>query len=249
VTGTILRRDCGDGRIAVVLDNPPVNALTADLLHEFAETIHDLQRDGQCRAIVLQSSSEIFSAGLDLKQARDFDVDSQRKIVEGLNLAFHALFGCPKPTVAAVKGPAIAGGCFFVLASDYRVGSTKTKLGLAEVRVGAVFPVGPLEVARAMLGPNDLRRLMLTGQPMTSQVAKTSGILDEVVKVEEVQEVALKAASGLAANPPRTYAEIKHQMRGAVLDRIQRAMWHGANAPNRGWFNDETRAAMDKMIG
>ncbi|MEY8837939.1 enoyl-CoA hydratase/isomerase family protein, partial [Cribrihabitans sp. XS_ASV171] len=168
-------------------------------------------------------------------------------IVKGLNLGFLALFSCPKPTVCAVSGAAIAGGLFYVLAADFRIAHPGAKLGLAEVRVGADFPVGPMEIARATLDPNTLRRLMLTGQPMSAEEAHRDAVVDVID--EDPRARALSEAARLAQNPPKTYGSIKRQIRGHVIREIEQAMLNGANAPRDGWFNDETRDAMARMIG
>lgn len=245
----VQRRDHGDGVIELSLNRAPVNALSADFLMSFAEMLDDLATAQAVHALVLTSPFKVFSAGLDLKEAQHFDVAQQHAIVEGLNVGFLRLFAFPKPVVAAVEGAAIAGGLFFVLASDYRVAGPRAQFGLAEVRVGADFPVGPLEIARATLDPNDLRRLMLTGRPVDADAAARSGIVDELVAQDEVVARAIEMARDLACNPRATYAAVKRQIRGAVIERIELAMADGANAPDGGWFNDETRGAMRQMIG
>lgn len=238
-----------DGVIEIGLNRAPVNALSAGFLMEFAALIDRLGQDADVSAIVLSSPFKVFSAGLDLKEAQAFDLSAQHAIVKGLNIGFLALFACPKPTLVAVAGPAIAGGLFFVLASDWRIAGPRARFGLAEVRVGADFPVGPMEIARATLGPNDLRRLMLSGQPIGAEAARDAGIVDEMTDAGAERELALLRAREMAKLPPLTYASIKRQIRGAVIERIESAMAQGANAPEGGWFNSETKAAMARMIG
>ena len=176
---TLSTRDLGDGIVELQLGRGPVNALSADFLMGFAALITRLGADDAVRCIILSSPFKVFSAGLDLKEAQHFDLEQQQAIVRGLNEGFLALYACPKPVVASIGGAAIAGGLFFVLASDRRVAMTKSSFGLAEVRVGADFPVGPLEIAKASpLAPS--RRVILallissrttrkTWQPIRSQ--------------------------------------------------------------------------------
>ena len=237
------------GVACIRLNAPPVNALTAGNLMDFAGLIERLEVDDAVRAIVIASSCKVFSAGLNLKQAQAFSLAEQHAIVKGLNLGFLALFKCRKPTLAAVNGAAIAGGLFYVLASDVRLAVPKASFGLAEVRVGADFPLGPLEIARAMLSPNDLRRLMLTGQPMSADEAKISGIVDNIVPADTLLQDALAEAAALGQIPPNTYASVKLQIRGDVIDRIEAGIAAGANAPEGGWFTDETVPAMRSMLG
>jgi len=245
----IVVQDLGDGIACLTLNRAPVNALNPDFLQEFADHLDDLAKDGTVKAVVVNSASKVFSAGLDLKEAQGFDLTAQQAIVRGLNVSFTKLFAFPKPTIAAISGAAIAGGLFFVLASDYRVCVPRAQFGLAEVRVGADFPVGPLEIARASLGPNDLRRLMLGGQPVGAGAALAAGIVDAVVETADLKDAALKAALDYARIPPKTFAAVKMQIRAGTIAVIEAAMASGANAPADGWFNEETKGAMAAMIG
>lgn len=248
-TAALIRSDHPGGVTCLMLNAAPVNALTAEGLMAFARMIETLDADDAVKAIVLRSPFKVFSAGLNLKQAQHFDLAEQHAIVEGLNVGFLALFACRTPTVVAVNGAAIAGGLFYVLASDVRLASPQASFGLAEVRVGADFPLGPMEIARATLSPNDLRRLMLTGQPVSAERAKSSGIVDEIVPAEMLRDAALAQAAELAQIPPNTYATVKRQIRGDTIARIEAGIAAGANAPDGGWFNDETVPAMRKMLG
>ncbi|MDK3072659.1 enoyl-CoA hydratase/isomerase family protein [Sedimentitalea sp. JM2-8] len=245
----LTRIDHEDGVVEIRLGRPPVNALSAAFLSDFGRIIDSLGADDEVRAIMLSSEFKVFSAGLDLKEAQKFDLKDQHGIVKGLNEGFLSLFACPKPTVVAVNGAAIAGGLFFVLASDFRLAAPNVRFGLAEIRVGADFPVGPLEIARSMLGPNALRLLMLTGLPVDSAKAETLGLIDEIVPKDALWSRTMAAAKDLAQLPPRTYASVKAQIRGETIRRIQTAIDNGANAPEGGWFNDETVPAMKRMIG
>lgn len=246
----LIRTDHGDGIAGIALNRAPVNALSPEFLMGFAAMLDELEADPEVRAVVLSSPFKVFSAGLDLKEAQGFDLPAQHAIVEALNVGFLRLFTFAKPSVVAVGGAAIAGGLFYVLASDLRVAGPRAAFGLAEVRVGADFPIGPLEIARATLDPNTLRRLMLTGQPMRAEQALAAGIVDVLVDdTQAVMDRAVTEARALADLPSIAYASVKRQIRQPAVDIIESAMARGANAPEGGWFNDQTRAAMQRMIG
>ena len=249
-TDHLIRTNQPDGVTEICLNRAPVNALSPAFLFDLADTLKELETDEAVRSVVISSPFKVLSAGLDLKAAQNFTFEQQHSIVEALNVGFLALFAFPKPTVVAINGAAIAGGLFFVLSSDLRVAGPKASLGLAEVRVGADFPVGPLEIARATLSPDMLRRLMLTGQPIRANAAFAAGIVD--VLEEETETVlprALQEARTLAALPAIAYASIKRQIRGSAIATIEHAIQNGANAPAGGWFNAETKDAMQRMIG
>jgi enoyl-CoA hydratase/carnithine racemase len=242
-------RDLGDGIVELQLGRGPVNALSADFLMAFADLITELGQDEDVRAIILTSPFKVFSAGLDLKEAQGFDLAQQHAIVRGLNEGFLALYACPKPVIASVAGAAIAGGLFFVLASDRRVAMTKSSFGLAEVRVGADFPIGPLEIAKATLDADSQRRLMLTGQPIGCIAARNFGFVDIIAEdLEDLQAYSLAEARKLAELPSIAYAAIKQQLRGETIAKIRAAIEAGANQPEGGWFNSQTKAAMQRML-
>jgi enoyl-CoA hydratase/carnithine racemase len=241
----ITRIDHEDGVVELSLNSPPVNALTPEALFGYRDVLQDLGADDAVRAIVLSSPLKVLSAGLNLKAALDFDDTAQRAIVDGLNQGILAQYACPKPVICAAAGAAIAGGFFFVLASDHRIASPNAQFGLAEVRVGVDFPVGPLEIARASLSTNDLRRLILRGQPIGAEAALASGIIDKIVPREDVLAQALQDAAEFAALPSIAYASIKDQIRGDVIAKIKAAT-SGEAGP---WFNAQTRDAMQRMIG
>lgn len=245
----LIQSDLGGGITRLILNKAPVNALTPDYLMDFADRLDALRDDPTVKVVILASPFKVFSAGLDLKAAQRFGLGDERAIVAGLNIAFTNLFAFPKPVIAVIDGAAIAGGLFFVLGADYRLASKRASFGLAEVRVGADFPVGPLEIARAMLSPNDARRLLQRGQPYDVNAALAAGIVDQIAPSEDLMAVATKLAAEYAEIPPKTYAAVKHQLRGVTIEVIEKAMAEGANHPKDGWFNDETKAAMKKMIG
>ncbi len=242
-------KDLGEGVVELQLGRGPVNALSAEFLMDFADLIADMGKDAAIRAIILKSPFKVFSAGVDLKEAKEFDLDQQRAMVRGLNEAVLGLYSCPKPVVAAVGGAAIAGGLFFVLGSDVRVGYSKSAYGLAEVRVGVDFPVGPLEVAKATLDTNTQRRMMLTGQPIGPIAARNYGFVDIIAEdMEDLEIYSLREARKLAELPPETYASVKMQLRGETIARTKAAMAAGGNAPEHGWFREETAPAMERML-
>ncbi len=246
----LVRKDYGEGIVGIELNRGPVNALSPAFLMGMADMLTGMEQDDSVRAVVLSSPFKVFSAGLDLKEAQNYDLAQQHAIVEALNVAFLALFAFPKPVVAAVGGAALAGGLFYVLGSDLRVAGPRASFGLAEVRVGVDFPAPTMEIARATLGPNTLRRLMQTGQPIDAKQAVAEGIVD--VLEEDggiVLDRALAEARTLADIPSIAYASVKRQIRQPAITACEAAIAQGANAPEGGWFNAQTRDAMRRMIG
>lgn len=245
----VIRNDLGEGLVRLTLNRAPVNALTPPVLMEFAGVLNELAADDAVRAVVLQSAFKVYSAGLDLKAAQGFSREDRNAVVDALNAGFLTQYAFPKPLVAAIDGAAIAGGFFFVLAADWRVSGPAAQYGLAEVRVGVDFPVGPMEIARAELAPGDLRRLTLTGQPVSAAEAAARGIVDRLCDPEEVIAAAEAKAREMAESPRGTFGRIKRGIRAGAIAAIEAGMERIKNDPNRGGFDAEAVDAMKRMIG
>ncbi len=233
-----------DGVCTLTLDRPPANALNTEFLQEIESRFAGLENRHDVRAVVITGRGKIFCAGMDLKIIPGLSLAGQRAAITALNDTYGCVYSFPKPVVAAVNGHAIAGGLFFVLASDYRVGpEAGAQFGLTEVRVGVAFPVAALEIAKAELAPAISRRVLLGGQTVSSQVAVDWGILDEVVQPCDVLARALEQARLYAATPPKAYTTVKHQLRARVLARIERALADKGDPLLNNWITEETAAA------
>ncbi len=249
MTDTILHEMTDDGIAVMTLNRAPVNALNPEFLSEIEAYLKRLDSDNAVRAVVISSACKVFCAGLDLKEVVDYSVPKQTEIVDGLNSAFARLYGFPKPMIAATAGAAIAGGLFFVLSADYSVAREGARLGLSEVRVGANFPVGPLEIARDSLSKGAFRRILLSGLPVDAAEAFRMGFVDEVCAADQVMERAMTVARDYANLPPQTFAAIKAQMRAPALNVINETLKKNADPTRDGWFTSETVSAMKSALG
>ena len=246
--GWVIKENHGDGIVSLTMDCAPVNALTSENLMYLVKLLTELEADTSVRSLVINSSFKVFSAGINLKDAQNFSAVEQHAMVKGLNLTFSKLFQFSKPIIVAAEGAAIAGGFFFILTSDYRVAGPKSMYGLAEARVGVDFPRPLLEIARSMLGPAELRRLMQSGNPIRAEQALNCGVIDEIADVGEAFTRALIVAKDYANIPKNTYGRIKRQIRGISIDKINELMKDDSGVPKDGWNGDETKAAMNAML-
>ena len=246
--GTIDINTVADGVIAVRLDRPPVNALNPTFLAEIDRVFEALSADEAVRAVVLSGAGKTLSGGMDLKELLEFSAAEQEAMVAGLNRTLAALYGFPKPLICAANGPAIAGGLFFILTSDYCVANERAVFGLAEMRVGVRFPVGPFEIARQELAPHACRRIMLGGATHDAPTALQLGVIDEVLAADEVMTRATVVAGEYAALPPQAYAHTKRQLRGAVLERIAQVLSEDSDPMSVAWCTDETIVATKAVL-
>ena len=246
--GTLELNTLADGVIGVQLDRPPVNALNPAFLAQMDRVLEELSVDEAVRAVVLSGAGKTLSGGMDLKELLEFSTAEQEAMVGALNRTFGSLYGFPKPLICAANGPAIAGGLFFVLTSDYCVASERAVFALAEMRVGVRFPIGPFEIARNELAPHACRRIMLGGAMHDAPTALQLGVVDETVAADEVMNRAIAVAGEYAALPAQAYAHTKRQLRGEVLRRITSVLDDDSDPMSAGWTTDETVTATTAVL-
>ncbi len=225
---------------ASALDLELAEALVAEL-ERFAKSAH--------RALVLTGTSAIFSAGVDLPRVLRDGPGYAIRFLPALDRALRALWACPKPTVAAVNGHAIAGGALLALACDWRIGSAgKASFGIPELKVGVPFPPLALAIARAALTPRDFDELVLTGRYLQGDEALARGCVHELAPQELVLPQALARARELAAVPEATYAFHKHELRRRPLQDLEREGTYLLERTLAAWSSVEAQAAMQGYV-
>jgi len=197
-------------RVAVVTLNRPDkrNALSIELRVELADALASLGADEELGCVVLTGAGPAFSAGMDVTQFGG-DLDNRRRLVETSERMFGALAEFPLPLVAAVNGPAIAGGFVVALLCDVRIAGASARFGFPEV--GRHIPPS-YAAARAALAPAVARRLCLTGEVVGAMAAEQLGIVSEVVDDTSLAQRATELAAHVASASPWTVRELKRRI-------------------------------------
>jgi enoyl-CoA hydratase len=244
----VIEVDVTDGIGVVRLAHGKVNALDLELCRAIEATMRDLDAR-QARALVLTGSGRAFSAGVDLERIVEGGADYVAEYLPALVAAFRAVFDTSRPTVAAVNGHAIAGGCVLAAACDHRVMAAGAgTIGVPELYVGVPFPATALEIMQYVLGPVAARRAILDGRNRTAADALASGLVDEVAEPGDLLDRALAVADRLAtAIPADVFAHTKRQLHGDPSGRL-----NGEQATLRLWqtaaADGRIRAFMDRTV-
>jgi enoyl-CoA hydratase len=219
----LIEREDVDGVAVVRLAHGTVNALDLELLSAITSTFRSLLSD-EPRAVVLTGSGRAFSAGVDLWRIADGGADYLAAFLPALTAAFETVFGLDKPVVAAVNGPAIAGGCIFAACCDHRaIADVGAGIGVTELLVGVPFPVTAVEILRYAAGAPAARRAIIDAAVYEPAQALALGLVDEVVPAPALVGHAIAVARRLATTvPPDTYRLTKRQLHGETLERIER---------------------------
>jgi methylglutaconyl-CoA hydratase len=205
----------------VVADDPPIrtitlnrperrNAMTPEMQVELIAAMEDAVT-GDCRVIVFTGAGEAFCSGLDLavlRGMRDTTAVEHRVDAERIARLFRTLYDLPLPTIAAVHGPAIAGGAGLATICDFTLATPAAKFGFTEARIGFVPALVSAYLA-LQIGDKRSRDLLLTGRIFDAAEALRIGLITEVVAAEDLAARVQSLAAALIANSPQSLAATK----------------------------------------
>ena len=207
-----------EGAAIVTVDrSEAMNALDLEHLEALRDRLAELAADAEARVVVLTGAGErAFVAGADIKYMQGLDVLGARRWGELGHECGKLLETMPKPTIAALNGFALGGGCELALACDLRLASTNARLGQPEINLG-VLPGwgGSLRLARATtLG--FAKELVLTGRQVGAEEALERGLVNAVHEPGELMEKTLELCRTLAAKSPVALAYAKEAVNLAL---------------------------------
>ena len=206
---SIERRD--DGVAVVRLQNPKVNAISSEVLRQIRAAVDALNANLP-GAVVVTGGDRLFAAGADITEFKGPD---EARSIGGLFLdAFNALAALPRPTIACISGFALGGGCELALACDFRIGSSKAKLGQPEILLGIIPGGGGTQRLARLVGPAVAKDLIFSGRQVAAEEAQRIGLLDRVTEPDDLEAAALAWAAELAAGPSAAIGLAK-----AAIDR------------------------------
>jgi enoyl-CoA hydratase len=201
-----------DGIAAVVMENPPVNALPVAGWFALARTLRDLGDDPAVRVVILRAQGRGFNAGVDIKELQaSTDHAALVGVSRGCAAAFAAVYECPVPVIAAVHGFCLGGGIGLAGNADIIVASEDATFGLPEVDRGAL---GAATHLSRLVPQHRMRAMMYTSATATAAELHGYGSVLLVVPRDELQEAALGVARQIAAKNPVVIRAAKESLNG-----------------------------------
>lgn len=210
---TILVNDSGPVRTINLHRPDRRNAMTPEMQMELIAALEQTATSG-CRVLVLSGAGPAFCSGLDLsalKKMQGAAAAEYRSDAERIARLFLALYELPMPTIAAVHGPAIAGGAGLAILCDFTLATPEAKFGFTEVRIGFV-PALVSVFLSLQIGDKRSRDLLLTGRILDANEALQMGLVNEVVPQENLVQRAESLAQSLLANSPQALSATKRMI-------------------------------------
>ncbi len=231
----------------VTLDRPPLNLLVPDLLRALRDAFQELVRDPSVRAAVVTGAGRATTGGMQVQVLRELDPASAKALISLVHEAIHAVHEAPFPTICMVNGACLGAGFELAMACDMRVASTAATLGLPEVRVG-VPSVVEAALLPGMVGPGRAAEILLTGEPVSAQLALTWGLVNRVVPPDELVAATTELVDKILACAPSAIRLQKELIiRWRNTDQ-RTAVAYGINAFAQAYATPDAREAQQAFI-
>ena len=217
ITSTIL----ASGIAEVIMDCPPVNALTVAQWFEVADTVTAMGKNPAVRVVVLRAEGKGFNAGVDIKEMQNSQgFDALIGANKGCYAAFSAVYDCPVPVISAVNGFCVGGGIGLVGNSDIIIASDDAYFGLPEVDRGAL---GAATHLSRLVPQHKMRAMVYTAATATAHELHHFGSVLSVVPRADLRAEAMKVATSIAAKSPTVMRAAKESLNGIDLWDVKRS--------------------------
>lgn len=243
----------------ILLNRPEKrNALTPQLIDDLKQALEAGAVNHACQVLIITGAGSAFCAGLDLEHLRTMSEASssdprfaEKCQAEAENIAglLHTLYCLRKPTIAAVNGPAIAGGMGIATLCDFTFAVPEAKFGYTEVRIGFI-PAIVSAFLRAQIGDKHARDLLLTGRLIDAEEARSLGLVTRVVPEPELMHEARSLAGRLLRNSPAAMEATKRLLtrfaERSLADDLEVAIRANVHARGTEDFREGVRAFLEK---
>jgi enoyl-CoA hydratase/carnithine racemase len=237
-----------DNVAIVKMDRGTTNAINLELATEMTATIEQVRDDASLRSLVLGSSNnKFFSIGFDIPHLYDLPESDFTTYYQSFNRMCIELLTLPKPTLAAITGHAIAGGCILTLCCDYRfIAQGRKLMGLNEIKLGVPVPYVADCILRELVGDRIAWEIEEGGDFYQPEESLRMGLVDKIVPIEQVLPLAIEKAQAMGELPGAAFRMIKRNR----LDSIQTQLRAHLEARERSfiesWYSEEARERLSE---
>lgn len=205
-----------EGRLATITISTPegMNVMSTGAIKRLGHAVETVADASDVRFTVIRAEGRVFVAGADIKEMSDYHSQEAGTFGELGSSVCDAIETLPSITLAVLQGAALGGGCEIALACDFRIATTKVKIGLPETTLGLIPGWGGIPRAVRLLGETTAKRLIFSGTVISAEEAKSIGLLDEVVPdADALQDAISKQRAYFSKGSPAAVALVKRALR------------------------------------
>lgn len=236
-----------EGKVAVItLDAPPVNALDSGAYFDLYEAMYDFAVDDSISVVVITGAGErAFMAGADVKEFLKFNRQTGSIYTRKNSGVREYIRQFPKPVICAINGLALGGGCALALACDIRIACREAKFSLSEINMGIL---GGIPYAASIIASGTARKMVYSGETITSDEALRVGLVDEVVDRADLMPRCMQLAERIAAKSPLALKKAKEVMVTASEKLMPEVMAAESAAISDLWATEDKNEAVSAFL-
>jgi enoyl-CoA hydratase len=233
----------------LVIDHPPVNVLTSEVLDDLERAIGAAEADAGARVIVLESAQpKAFAAGADIRSMAAMGPEESRRHGRRGQAATERIERSPLPVIAAVHGSCLGGGTEIVLACDLVIASDDAIFGQPEIRLGVMPGWGGTQRLPRRVGAARAREWVLTGRSVPASAARDQGLVLEVVPRAELAAAATRLAEELAQLPSTALAAAKYALHRGIDRGLSEGLAFELDLWHRLFATDDQKEGMRAFL-
>jgi len=228
-----VRLEVKDGVGTIWLERPKMNAINAQMQDELSAASREADTRDDVAAVVVFGGERVFAAGADVKEMATMSYSEMARRAQSLQAFTRDIAAIGKPTVSAITGFALGGGCEVALATDVRFAADNAKLGQPEILLGIIPGAGGTQRLSRLIGPAKAKEIIFSGRFVDAQEALAIGLVDQLHPADEVYAKAVEWASQFVGGPALALRAAKSAVdRGLEVDlqtglEIERAEFTG----------------------
>jgi enoyl-CoA hydratase len=202
-----------DAAVVITINNPPVNALSSEVLDELDSALNDFAASADARVAIIRSALEdIFIAGADIHELKSTSAREIGSYIKKGQALFNKIEMLPKIVIAAVNGACVGGGNELALSCDIRIASENAHFGQPEIKLGLMPGWGGIERLVRLAGRGLAQVMLLTGNPINAQKGLETGFISKIVKRDELISSVKRLADELGQNAPLAVESTKEAL-------------------------------------
>ena len=238
------------GNVGIVTMNRPeaLNALSSAVFADPTAALDQVEQDDDVYVVIITGAGRAFVAGADIGEMANMNVEEGLAFSELGNSLLMRVDMFPKPTIAAVNGFALGGGCELSLACDIRIASEKAKFGQPEVGLGIIPGFGGTQRMARIIGTGAAMELIYTAETIDAKRAEAIGMVNHVVAPDELMDFALNLANKIAANAQVAIRTSKMAIRRGIDCDISTAVTYEALAFATCFGTEDQKDAMKAFV-
>lgn len=239
-------------RATLTIDRPAKkNAIDEAAWRAFAEIGAEVEADPDIAVVIVRGAGGVFSAGADISEfvaLTSASPERRNAFADAVRGGEEALARIPKPTIAAIEGPCVGGGCQIALACDIRIAAEGARFGVTPAKLGIVYPVASTRRLVAAVGRSAAKDLLFTGRLIGAEDALSIGLVDRVVQADALQAEVEAIAAQMESNSRYSLMAAKRTVDALFSDAPDlaalEALWRGGFSGDD--LKEGARAFLDK---